>query len=212
MYFNLARHAFGDVQKILFPKYFSLNSLLSAITLIQFGKMHVAAEMWDVHTYLQVQVRTLYTRTWGHGNSSVYAVIAVRHGGGKGNIREARFMSKSMTSNSRRMKSSSSRLPPLAATMYPILVRLEVRPSCRRYRWWPRLGQVKIRGMSPPNRYARRTSKSNQPCRPKKHVLRVLVRISHVREIRRVVSSSACNRDTYTDLGVDRHLVLGEKL
>lgn len=63
LYFNLARHAFGDVQKILFPKYFSLNSLLSAITLIQFGKMHVAAEMWDVHTYLQVHVWTLYTRT-----------------------------------------------------------------------------------------------------------------------------------------------------
>lgn len=58
LYFNLARHAFGDVQKILFPKYFSLNSLLSAITLIQFGKMHVAANVWDVHTYLQVN--TIY--------------------------------------------------------------------------------------------------------------------------------------------------------
>lgn len=60
MYFNLARHAFGDVQKILFPKYFSLNSLLSAITLIQFGKMHVAANAWDVHTYLQVRTQRLY--------------------------------------------------------------------------------------------------------------------------------------------------------
>uniref|UniRef100_A0A2S2P0R8 Transmembrane protein n=2 Tax=Aphidini TaxID=33387 RepID=A0A2S2P0R8_SCHGA len=59
LYFNLARHAFGDVQKILFPKYFSLNSLLSAITLIQFGKMHVAANMWDVHTYLQLFVLSL---------------------------------------------------------------------------------------------------------------------------------------------------------
>lgn len=60
LYFNLARHAFGDVQKILFPKYFSLNSLLSAITLIQFGKMHVAAKAWDVHTYLQVCTQGLY--------------------------------------------------------------------------------------------------------------------------------------------------------
>lgn len=62
LYFNLARHAFGDVQKILFPKYFSLNSLLSAITLIQFGKMHVAANVWDVHTYLQV--RAVYICNW----------------------------------------------------------------------------------------------------------------------------------------------------
>lgn len=60
LYFNLARHAFGDVQKILFPKYFSLNSLLSAITLIQFGKMHVAANAWDAHTYLQVRTHGLY--------------------------------------------------------------------------------------------------------------------------------------------------------
>jgi hypothetical protein len=59
LYFNLARHAFGDVQKILFPKYFSLNSLLSAITLIQFGKMHVATNVWDVHTYLQLFVLSL---------------------------------------------------------------------------------------------------------------------------------------------------------
>ncbi|VVC31482.1 Domain of unknown function DUF4149 [Cinara cedri] len=59
LYFNLARHAFGDVQKILFPKYFSLNSLLSAITLIQFGKMHVAANVWDLHTYLQLFVLSL---------------------------------------------------------------------------------------------------------------------------------------------------------
>ncbi|XP_050437613.1 transmembrane protein 205 [Adelges cooleyi] len=59
LYFNLARHAFGDVQKILFPKYFSLNSLLSAITLIQFGKIHVASNVWDMHTYLQVFVLSL---------------------------------------------------------------------------------------------------------------------------------------------------------
>ncbi|XP_050536501.1 transmembrane protein 205 [Daktulosphaira vitifoliae] len=59
LYFNLARHAFGDVQKILFPKYFSLNSLLSAITLIQFGKMHVTSNVWDMHTYLQVFVLSL---------------------------------------------------------------------------------------------------------------------------------------------------------
>ncbi|KAL5237971.1 hypothetical protein ACI65C_005381 [Semiaphis heraclei] len=53
LYFNLSRHAFGDVQKILFPKYFSINSVLSAITLIQFGKIHVTTDVWDLHTYLQ---------------------------------------------------------------------------------------------------------------------------------------------------------------
>jgi len=59
LYFNLTRHAFGDVQRILFPKYFSLNSVLSAITLIQFSKIHVAANMWDVYTYTQLFVLSL---------------------------------------------------------------------------------------------------------------------------------------------------------
>ncbi|XP_015377092.1 PREDICTED: transmembrane protein 205-like [Diuraphis noxia] len=53
LYFNLSRHAFGDVQKILFPKYFSINSVLSAITLVQFGKIHVTTNVWDQHTFPQ---------------------------------------------------------------------------------------------------------------------------------------------------------------
>ncbi|CAI6356192.1 unnamed protein product [Macrosiphum euphorbiae] len=52
LYFNLSRHAFGDVQKILFPKYFSINSVLSAITLVQFRK--ITADVWQLHTYLQL--------------------------------------------------------------------------------------------------------------------------------------------------------------
>uniref|UniRef100_A0A2S2NVJ1 Transmembrane protein n=1 Tax=Schizaphis graminum TaxID=13262 RepID=A0A2S2NVJ1_SCHGA len=53
LYYKLSRHAFGDVQKILFPKYYSTSSLLSAITLIQFGKICVANNVWDIHTFLQ---------------------------------------------------------------------------------------------------------------------------------------------------------------
>ncbi|XP_022176213.1 transmembrane protein 205-like [Myzus persicae] len=51
LYFNLSRHAFGDVQIILFPKYFSINSVLSAITLIQFGKINVTRNLWDLQVY-----------------------------------------------------------------------------------------------------------------------------------------------------------------
>lgn len=38
LYFNLPRHVFGNVQKVLFPKYFFLNSVLSFITLAIFLK------------------------------------------------------------------------------------------------------------------------------------------------------------------------------
>lgn len=55
LYFNLARHAFGDVQKILFPRYFTLNCVLSAITVVQFGRLHSSSfHEWDVHIILQV--------------------------------------------------------------------------------------------------------------------------------------------------------------
>ncbi|XP_025204189.1 transmembrane protein 205-like [Melanaphis sacchari] len=52
LYYKLSRHAFGDVQKILFPKYYSISSLLNAFKLIQFSKMCV--NEWDIHTYLQL--------------------------------------------------------------------------------------------------------------------------------------------------------------
>lgn len=57
LYFNLARHAFGDVQRILFPRYFTMNCVLSAITTIQFGRLHASTlSQWDLHMYLQVNI------------------------------------------------------------------------------------------------------------------------------------------------------------
>ncbi|KAK7580501.1 hypothetical protein V9T40_001130 [Parthenolecanium corni] len=60
LYFNLARHAFGDVQRILFPRYFTMNCVLSAITTIQFGRLHASTlSQWDLHMYLQLTALTL---------------------------------------------------------------------------------------------------------------------------------------------------------
>ncbi|KAI5712504.1 transmembrane protein 205 [Diaphorina citri] len=56
LYFSLPRHAFGEVQKVLFPKYFSLNSLLSLVILVQFVRVH---PLWDLYTYLQVGTLSL---------------------------------------------------------------------------------------------------------------------------------------------------------
>lgn len=55
LYFSLPRHAFGEVQKVLFPKYFSLNSMLSLVILIQF----VRVCQWDHYTYLQIGTLSL---------------------------------------------------------------------------------------------------------------------------------------------------------
>ncbi|XKL68843.1 hypothetical protein PGB90_006612 [Kerria lacca] len=60
LYFNLARHAFGDVQKILFPRYFTMNCVLSAVTVVQFGRLHAPSfYQWDLHTFLQLITLTL---------------------------------------------------------------------------------------------------------------------------------------------------------
>jgi hypothetical protein len=40
LYFALPRHTFGNIQKVLFPKYFLLNSVLSLITLYVFLRAH----------------------------------------------------------------------------------------------------------------------------------------------------------------------------
>ncbi|XP_044256677.1 transmembrane protein 205 [Tribolium madens] len=40
LYFALPRHTFGNIQKVLFPKYFLLNSILSLITLYVFLRAH----------------------------------------------------------------------------------------------------------------------------------------------------------------------------
>uniref|UniRef100_A0A1B6CNU1 TMEM205-like domain-containing protein n=1 Tax=Clastoptera arizonana TaxID=38151 RepID=A0A1B6CNU1_9HEMI len=55
LYFNLSRHVFGAVQQVLFPKYFSLNSFLSLITLISFSHLSQKTE-WDFNQMLQTSV------------------------------------------------------------------------------------------------------------------------------------------------------------
>lgn len=55
LFFSLPRHIFGKVQKCLFPKYFMLNSMLSAITLALFILHHPSASQGE----LKVQMWTL---------------------------------------------------------------------------------------------------------------------------------------------------------
>ncbi|GIY16575.1 DUF4149 domain-containing protein [Caerostris darwini] len=55
LFFSLPRHIFGKVQKCLFPKYFMLNSLLSAITLALFILHHPSTAQGE----LKVQMWTL---------------------------------------------------------------------------------------------------------------------------------------------------------
>ncbi|EAT32232.1 AAEL015657-PA, partial [Aedes aegypti] len=43
LYFNLPRHTFGRVQEILFPKYFSMGTGLSVVTLLTFIKLQQTA-------------------------------------------------------------------------------------------------------------------------------------------------------------------------
>ncbi|XP_053681886.1 transmembrane protein 205 [Sabethes cyaneus] len=43
LYFNLPRHTFGRIQEILFPKYFSMGTALSVVTLLTFIKLQQAA-------------------------------------------------------------------------------------------------------------------------------------------------------------------------
>ncbi|XP_014225651.1 transmembrane protein 205 [Trichogramma pretiosum] len=53
LYFALPRHTFGEVQRVLFPRYFSLNACLSLVTLLIYVKHHPAAS-WDWEIGLQV--------------------------------------------------------------------------------------------------------------------------------------------------------------
>ncbi|XP_075210817.1 transmembrane protein 205 [Lycorma delicatula] len=50
LYFSLPRHAFGRVQKVLFPKYFGMNTFLSAVTLIAFNHLNYP---WNTGKMLQ---------------------------------------------------------------------------------------------------------------------------------------------------------------
>lgn len=63
LYFNLPRHTFGRVQEILFPKYFSMGSALSVVTLLTFIKLQQTARpelisapfsSWDPMLLLQL--------------------------------------------------------------------------------------------------------------------------------------------------------------
>uniref|UniRef100_A0A146LZ59 Transmembrane protein 205 n=1 Tax=Lygus hesperus TaxID=30085 RepID=A0A146LZ59_LYGHE len=53
LYFTLQRHAFGDVQVVLFPRYFTSNAILSAISLFAFTKLHSHIP-WETTHWIQV--------------------------------------------------------------------------------------------------------------------------------------------------------------
>lgn len=53
LYFALPRHAFGEVQRVLFPRYFTINACLSLTTLLIFVKHH-PAYTWDAEIAIQV--------------------------------------------------------------------------------------------------------------------------------------------------------------
>ncbi|XP_029155625.1 transmembrane protein 205 isoform X2 [Nylanderia fulva] len=53
LYFALPRHAFGEVQRVLFPRYFTINACLSLTTLLIFVKHH-PAYTWDAEIAVQV--------------------------------------------------------------------------------------------------------------------------------------------------------------
>ncbi|KAF7388437.1 hypothetical protein HZH68_012379 [Vespula germanica] len=53
LYFALPRHTFGEVQRVLFPRYFTINACLSLITLLIFVKHH-PIYTWDTELAIQV--------------------------------------------------------------------------------------------------------------------------------------------------------------
>ena len=53
MYYNMSRHAFGDIQSKLFPKYFLSGSVLSVIALATYCLMN-PIEKWSSSEYYQV--------------------------------------------------------------------------------------------------------------------------------------------------------------
>ncbi|XP_043284915.1 uncharacterized protein [Venturia canescens] len=53
LYFALPRHTFGEVQRVLFPRYFTINACLSLTTLLIFVKHH-PAQTWDREITIQV--------------------------------------------------------------------------------------------------------------------------------------------------------------
>lgn len=53
LFFSLPRHTFGNVQRVLFPKYFALNALLSLITIAIFVR-HNGGRMGLLDVQIQV--------------------------------------------------------------------------------------------------------------------------------------------------------------
>ncbi|XP_015609859.1 transmembrane protein 205 [Cephus cinctus] len=53
LYFALPRHTFGEVQRILFPRYFTINATLSLTTLLIFVKHH-PTHSWDTEIAVQI--------------------------------------------------------------------------------------------------------------------------------------------------------------
>ena len=53
MYYNMSRHAFGDIQSKLFPKYFLSGVILSAIALATYCLMN-PVELWTRSEFYQV--------------------------------------------------------------------------------------------------------------------------------------------------------------
>ncbi|CAB3381249.1 Hypothetical predicted protein [Cloeon dipterum] len=49
LYFSLPRHNFGAVQRVLFPRYFTLNAVLSMGTLLGFVRQHPSSSWSNVH-------------------------------------------------------------------------------------------------------------------------------------------------------------------
>lgn len=58
LYFALPRHTFGEVQRVLFPRYFTINACLSLITLLIFVKHH-PIYTWDTELAIQVCIKLL---------------------------------------------------------------------------------------------------------------------------------------------------------
>jgi hypothetical protein len=53
MYFNMTRHAFGELQSILFPKYFFSGACFTAIALATYCLMHPIV-LWEGQEKIQV--------------------------------------------------------------------------------------------------------------------------------------------------------------
>ncbi|XP_044765874.1 transmembrane protein 205 [Coccinella septempunctata] len=66
LYFSIPRHTFGCVQKVLFPKYFLLNAVLSFITLsvflkthnIQFGNIEINSQVFSMTLCFLIELLT----------------------------------------------------------------------------------------------------------------------------------------------------------